>query len=290
MAAMSIRNRKALLALAIAGLSCVASHAVCLGDPKAPKVHEVHVVPQLTPSVLLANWAPLLEQLGRLSGLCFELRIASNIPDFENNLLAGEPDFAFVNPFHAVMAKKAQGYLPLVVDSKERLSGILTVRVDSSIKSIRELDGKTIALPAPNAFAASLLIRSWLAQQGIRIQPRYVKTHGNVYRAVIIGDVVAGGGVNNTLEREAPSVREQLRVLYETPGYAPHPLMAHPRVNPQLREAVIAGLIKLGESESGRKLLDDIQIPSPMRASYARDYAPLESLQLEKFVVQHEKP
>jgi phosphonate transport system substrate-binding protein len=282
---MSIKRTKNLLALALLWLASAASHAACLGDPRAPSVHEVDVVPQLTPSVMQANWAPLLEQLGRQTGLCFELRIAPTIPDFENALLAGQPDFAFVNPYHEVMARKAQGYLPLVADSKERLSGILTVRADSPIKSIRELDGKTVAFPAPNAFAASLLIRTWLAQQGIRIKPQYVKTHANVYRAVIFGDVVAGGGVNNTLERESAGVREQLRVLHETAGYAPHPFVAHPRVKPQLREAVTTAFLRLAESDSGRRLLDAIQMPSPVRADHARDYAPLESMQMEKFVV-----
>lgn len=287
---MKFPTAKCLFALLFGWLMVGMARADCLGNPKADQVHQVHVVPQLTPSVLLGKWAPLLEQLGRQTGLCFELRIAPSIPDFETALLAGQPDFAFANPYHEVMARKAQGYLPLVVDSKEKLSGILLVRADSPIQSLKELDGQPIAFPAPNAFAASLLIRSRLAQQGIRIQPKYVKTHANVYRAVIIGDVVAGGGVNNTLERESPSVREQLRILHETPGYAPHPFVAHPRVAAQLREAVIAAFLKLGDMESGRKLLDGIQIPSPVRAHYARDYAPLELLQIEKFVVPSEKP
>lgn len=188
------------------------------------------------------------------------------------------------------MARKAQGYLPLVVDSKDRLSGILAVRADSPIRSITELDGKTVAFPGPNAFAASLLIRSRLAQQGIRIQAKYDKTHANVYRAVIFGDVVAGGGVNNTLERENAHLREQLRVLHETPGFAPHPFVAHPRIKPWQREAVTAAFIGLADNEPGRKLLDGIQIPRPVRADYARDHAPLESLQIEKFVVRNETP
>lgn len=283
-------SRKRLLTALLIGLGVNAAQASCLGDPKAPRTQEVHVVPQQTPGVTLENWAPLLEQLGRQTGLCFELRIAATIPAFESALLAGQPDFAFVNPYHAVMARKAQGYLPLVVDKQEKLSGLLMVRADSPIRSIGELDGKTIAFPAPNAFGASLLLRSQLARQGLRIEPRYVKTHGNAYRAVILGDVVAGGGVNNTLKRESAAVRAQLRVLYETPGYAPHPFVAHPRVAPRLRETVVQAFLRLHEHEQGRRLLDAIQIPSPMRADYGRDFAPLESLQIEQFVVTHDKP
>ncbi|MEO0002916.1 MAG: hypothetical protein RLZZ22_608, partial [Pseudomonadota bacterium] len=78
--------------------------------------------------------------------------------------------------------------------------------------------------------------------------------------------------------------------LYETPGYAPHPFVAHPRVAARLRETVTLAFLKLRESESGRQLLDAIQIPSPVRSDYARDFLPLESLQIEKFVVHNDKP
>jgi phosphonate transport system substrate-binding protein len=286
---MSIAISRTLLALLALACALGSARAVCLGDPKAGVVHEVHVVPQLPPSVLMARWAPLLGQLGRQAGLCFELRIAPTIPDFETALLAGQPDFAFANPYHAVMARRAQGYLPLVVDNKEKLSGILVVRNDSPIRELKQLDGLAVAFPAPNAFAASLLMRARLAQQGTRIQPKYVKTHANVYRAVIMGDVAAGGGVNNTLERESPRLREQLRVLHQTPGYAPHPFVTHPRVAPQLREAVTQAFLRLGQDPQDSKLLDAIQIPNPVRADYARDFAPLESLHLDRFVLLNEK-
>jgi len=276
-------------ALLLAGLLLGKTHSACLGDPKAAAIHTVHIVPQFPPSVLMVKWAPLLERLGREAHLCFEIRIEPTIPAFENALRAGLPDFAFANPYHGVVAKRTQGYLPLVVDHKELLSGIVVVRNDSPIKDIRQLGNQDIAFPAPNAFAASLLIRSQLLQQGIRIQPQYVKSHANVYRAVILGDVAAGGGVNNTLERENPSVRAQLRVLYKTPGYTPHPFVAHPRVAAPLREAVIQAFLKLGRSDEGIQLLNVIQIPEPVRADYARDFTSIEALQLDEFVVSNEK-
>lgn len=279
---------QALLVMLLTGLTLGKAQAACLGDPKAAGIHEVHIVPQFPPSVLMAKWAPLLELLGREARLCFELRIEPTIPAFEHALRSGQPDFAFANPWHAVMARRAQGYLPLVVDHREQLSGIVVVRSDSPIKDIRQLESHEVAFPAPNAFAASLLIRSRLAQQGIRIQPQYVKTHANVYRAVILGDAVAGGGVNNTLERESPNVRAQLRILHETPGYTPHPFLAHPRVAPALREAVIQAFLRISRNEQGLHLLNAVQIPEPTRSDYARDFSSIEALQLERFVVSND--
>lgn len=272
-------------------LICLWSSAVwgtCLGQRDAARVLRVEIVPQLPRTVTYAKWAPLLEQVGRSTGECFDLVIPDTIPAFERSLLQGKPDFGFANPYHEVMAWKRQGYRPLLIDGRLKLTGIVTVKNDSSIRTIHDLQDKVVAFPAPNAFAASLLIRAELAKQGIRIQPRYVQTHANAYRAVAMGEVVAAGGVNNTLQREDPALRDSLRVLYETAGYAPHPFVVHPRVSARTQKAVQMAIMSLATHEAGKKLLDDVQLSSPKLADYRRDFAPLDRLHLDKFLMLDE--
>jgi phosphonate transport system substrate-binding protein len=98
-------------------------------------------------------------------------------------------------------------------------------------------------------------------------------------------DVVAGGGVNNTFEREPTDIHDQLRVLYETPGFAPHPLMANSRISEALRAKVTASFIALAADPANAALFDAIQMPKPIAADYGRDYLALEKLGLEKFTV-----
>lgn len=262
--------------------------AGCLGHARPTQTLQVHIVPQLSPSVVYGQWAPLLDRIGQQTQLCFELLVTATIPAFEKALMAGQPDLAFANPYHAVLARQRQGYLPLVRDSKELLSGLLVVRTDASIRNLRDLAGKEVAFPAPNAFAASLVIRANLARLGIAIKPVYLNNHANVYRAVALGDIAAGGGVNNTLEREEANLRKSLKVLYETPGYAPHPLLAHPRISSKVREEIITAFLDLPRQIGGKTLLDAVQMPQPVRANYTRDYGPLEDLDLTPFVVLDE--
>lgn len=244
------------------------------------------VVPQFTSSEVNRNWTPLVENLSKAIGRNVEIRFYPSIPKFEAGFLKGEIDLAFMNPYHAVMAKRAQGYIPLVRDGANPLTGILVVQRDSPIKSIKKLNGKALAFPAPNAFGSSLYIRALLAEQEkISITSHYIKTHSNVYRHVIMGEAAAGGGVNNTLKRESPEVQAQLRVLFETPGVPSHPLVAHPRVPERVRQAVTNTLLDMGNDPAGQKLLAAIQIPKPVKADYVRDYQPLEKLKLEKYVV-----
>ena len=261
------------------------TQAACLGEQNTTKVYIFDVVPQLTASKIYTTWSPLLQRVGHDAGLCFELRVAATIPEFEQRFLKGEPEFIFLNPYHAVLAHQKKKYQPLLADSEDLLTGILVVRTDSPIKSLDELKGKHVTFPAPNAFAASLLIRAELAKKKIDITPVFVKTHSNVYRSVIGRDAAGGGGVNNTLDNEAPEVRQQLRVLFETQPYTPHPIATHPNVPTAVRERFAKAMYQLTQDEEGRKLLDGINLHKPQAVTYAKHYKPLESLQLEKFLV-----
>jgi len=172
------------------------------------------------------------------------------------------------------------------VRSSESLSGILVVRSDSPLRGIAELKGASIAYPAPNAFGASLYMRALLGERfKIATEPVYVQTHVNAYRSVIRGDTPAAGGIRSTLEREPAEVRDKLRVLYETPATASHPVTAHPRVPPAVRMAVRAAMIKLAKTEAGMKMLDAVSLDALVEADYTQDYAPLEAFKLERFVV-----
>ncbi|ASJ71909.1 phosphate/phosphite/phosphonate ABC transporter substrate-binding protein [Granulosicoccus antarcticus] len=246
----------------------------------------ISVVPQLPQAVLHDDWQPLLEYLNDKLGVEIELSLQDSIPLFEIDFLEANPDFVFLNPYHEVMAHKAHGYEPILSDSSRQLKGILVVPVASEIESVADLDGATIAFPAPNAFGASLYMRALLANEiGIDITASYVGTHANSYRHALLGEAAAGGGVNNTLLKEAEGFQAALRVIYETPGVTPHPLAVHPRVPAEIRDGVVDAVLELRETEAGREMLKAVQLAEPMRVTYKDHYQILEDLQLENFVV-----
>ena len=94
----------------------------------------------------------------------------------------------------------------------------------------------------------------------------------------------AAGGVKATLDKEPEEVRMALRVLWETPEAAAHPISAHPRVRPKDREAVTAALLRMAQDPAGQAMLKEILMTQPVRADYQRDYQPLEKLRLDRYV------
>lgn len=264
--------------------------ALALVSPAgAGQVYTMTVVPQFTPVDIGIRWTPLLKRLEADTGYAFQLRLQEKMPVFESDFLRGDPDFIFLNPYHMVMAARAQGYVPLV-RSADHLHGILVVDKIGPIKTLADINGKKLAFPSPNAYGASLYMRAYLSEkEKISFTPVYVGTHQNVYRHVLLGDEAAGGGIMATLEREPASVRARLNILFETPETPSHPVAAHPRVPHEVKNKVAQALIAMNQDPAGRKLLDDVELGGAMGANYVRDYQPLEKLKLDRYLVVDKK-
>lgn len=254
---------------------------------KAP-THEYtwSVVPQFTALAIHRDWSPIIEYLNTHTPYHFNLKLYKSIPEFEKGFLAGETDFSYMNPYHAVMAKHAQGYQPIIRDSARQLTGILVVRKDSTYQQVQDLKGATIAFAAPNAFAAALYMRALLAEkEKLAFTPYYAKTHSNAYRQVLLGKTAAAGGVYRTLNKERTEVAENLRIIFTTPSTASHPLTAHARVPAEVIAAVQEQFAAMYASSAYQPILNAILIPKPIPADYARDYRFLEDLHLESYVI-----
>lgn len=247
----------------------------------------VGVVPQFDLRRIDSVWTPLLERLSRQAGLDFQLDIPPNIPAFEKSLMAGEYDLAYMNPYHAVVANKRQGYVPLLRDHGEDLYGLIVVAKDSPITSVAMLDGKVVAFPSPNAMGAALVPRAEFARKfKIAVTEKYVKSHSSAYLSVVLGEADAGGGILATYALLEPSVRDRLRILYETEHFPPHPLSAHPRLPAALREQITEAFLALAATPEGAPLVREIPMKQPGPTRY-EDYAALARLGLDAFYVEN---
>jgi phosphonate transport system substrate-binding protein len=262
----------------------VAVTAQTPAQPARPR-YILSVVPFQLPVATHKDWAPMVEHLTKSLNADVELRVYRAFSEYESELFQGIPDFSFMGPYLQVIAYKRQGYIPLV-RSSQMLKGILVVPRDGPYKTVKDLTGKIIAFPSPNSLAASLYIRALLTErEHVRFTPRYLDSHNDVYRHVMLHQTDAGGGIRLTLAHQPQDVQAKLRIIYETPPMVPHPLSAHPRVPAAVRAALIQAILDLDKTPNGREYLAKLQLGAPQQADQQRDYAPLESLHLEKYVV-----
>lgn len=130
------------------------------------------------------------------------------------------------------------------------------VRKDSPYTDITHLRDGLIAFPGPAAFAATLLPQAELERVRVPVNAKYVSSHDSVYLSVARGLFAAGGGIPRTFENLDPALRDQLRVLWSTPGYTPHAVAAHPRVPCETVERIRAAMAKLADDPQGAALLE----------------------------------
>ncbi len=273
---------KRLVAIALLVLSSIST---VIYAEQTDKVYTVGVVPQFEALKLHAVWRPILDLLEKKSGYKFKLRGSTSISDFERELVEGKFDFAYMNPYHLVMANEFVDYIPLVRDHGRKLYGVLVVNKDSGITDPAQLNGKTLAFPSPNALGASLQIRQELHDKfDIKFKSQYVKTHDSVYLNVLLGKVAAGGGVQKTLNNQKDQYQEMLRVIHKTKAVEPHPFAALAEVPVEVRDRIRDALLEIGQSEKGQKLLARIPIKK-IGSSSMDDYSPLKSMGLERFYV-----
>ncbi|MGF1725419.1 phosphate/phosphite/phosphonate ABC transporter substrate-binding protein [Photobacterium nomapromontoriensis] len=238
------------------------------------------IVPQQSASRLAALWTPIMQYLSEQTGLNIQFSTAPNIPVFEQRLAAGEYDFAYMNPYHFTVFHQEPGYHALAKGKNKQIKGILVVHKDSDITALEQLDQHTLAFPAPAAFAASILTRSYLSEIGVDFTAKYVSSHDSVYSTVAKGLYPAGGGVIRTFNNIPEAVRNQLRVLWTTQGYTPHAFAAHPDVNIEDQQKLQHALIQMEYTLNGVALLQSIKLKG-IETAKSSDWDDVRGLKIE---------
>lgn len=248
--------KKMTLACVVLGLALLGAPAASAADDTrlaaldgtaTPDVLTFGIVPQQSASRLARMWGPLLNELSAELGVTVQFATTKDIPTFEACLAEGAYDVAYMNPVHYTIFADASDYQAVARQADKKLRGLIVVRKDSDVESLDDLDGAEIAFPSPGAFGASVVPRAELRSRGVEFTPNYVKSHDSVYRAVVAGLMPAGGGVLRTFNAIDPSLRDQLRIIYQTNAYTPHAIAAQGRVPADLRAALQQAFIDINE-------------------------------------------
>ena len=223
-------------------------------------VYSFGVVPQQSAKKLAKLWTPILKHIGKNSGIKLQFKTAKNIPEFEKRLASGEYDFSYMNPYHFTVFNEDPGYRAIAVRKDQPIKGIIVVKKGGDISRVDQLVNKKLAFPSPAAFAASVLPRAMLNQKAIPFEKKYVSSHDSVYLNVSKGLFSAGGGVMRTFNNTSPAVKEQLNVLWKSPGYTPHAIAVHPRIDPEVVKKIQQAIVAMNNDKKAAKLLKKLKI------------------------------
>lgn len=231
------------------------------------------VVPNLPALSLHKKWTPFVEHLSRQTGTQIKLKLYDSIQAFLDACNRGEPDFIYAAPnmFYPVYQK--QKYMALVRSSTD-YTGVIFTRSDSPLASMNDLEGKKVAFVGPKNLC-SVFVRHQLARGEIpvKVNKSFSSSTVNVAKAVLMGQADAGATLDLNFRDDFPELNDQLKIIYQSPKVASHPIAAHPRVPKAVRSRVERQILAMDRTEAGRTLLQQIGFPHPVKANTERDYS-----------------
>ena len=266
-----------LQALVLTGLLLVTLMPV---QATAKDVYTVGIVPQQAAGKLAKLWMPILSYIDVQTDFELVFKTAPSIPEFEQRLADGEYDIAYMNPYHYTIYSKDPGYKAFAKQKDKMIIGILVTRKDNNIFEPADLNQKLLAFPAPAAFAASILPRSFLQQAGVTFKPKYVSSHDSVYLSVAAGLYPAGGGIKRTLNNIDESIRNQLRILWHTKPYTPHAFAALSSVDSNHIQQLVKLFSAMGQNDQGKRLLENINFKG-IDAAKDKDWDDVRALKID---------
>lgn len=186
-----------------------------------------------------------------------------------DNFRSSEVDGAFLGSFSYVLAHARAGAEVLV--RAENINGISTnrglifVRRDSGIKSIRDMKGKRLALVDKATTAGYLLPLAYFKKMGVENYAAYLKevyftgTHTDVIYDVLSGKADIGAAKNTVLEKvEATDsrIKNELIVLERSPEEPESGLAVRKGLDVTLKKKLKQVLLDMYKDPEGQNVLE----------------------------------
>ena len=165
---------------------------------EASLTFQVH--PYLPASELLDRFAPLTKYLSEKTKMKIVCNISKNYTDHIDMVGQDKVDFAFMGPASYIIMTQKYGLKHVLsrleVNGTPLFQGVIVTRKDTSIRSLKNLAGKSFAFGDPNSTMSYLVPLSMLHEAGIRKDALashvFLSSHQNVALGVLIGDFDAG--------------------------------------------------------------------------------------------------
>lgn len=237
------------------------------------------IPPQQSPVEVVKRWTPILQYLGKKAGVTLELKTGKDISTYQQQIMEGVYDIAFVNPNTYVAANKLKGYQAFAHEKDGKSYGMIVARKNGPITQLAELYDRTMAFPSNFAVMATILPLKQLEEQKIPVRIQYVVSMDSVYRSVAKGLFLAGGGESRTFGSLDPVIRDQLVVLWRSEELPPFPFFAHPRVATATVNQLQNAMVGMSQDPEGQALLKVVNIKGLEKSTDA-DYNGVRKLNL----------
>ena len=205
-----------------------------------------------------------------------EVIIPSTLNEMAKLLKEQRVDLYFESPFTIALVDKESGAVPFLLRWKEGVAqyhSIFIIKNNSSIKTLNDFAGKTIAFEAPESTSGYLLPKAYLIQKGFKLVGESTKNSSNdddnnIIRYVFAREdqniplwVVEGkadiGVISNVdFEQEVyESIKSQLKIIDRTIDVPRHVVSHRSEMEPALVQKIKDVLLNMDKDPEGIEIL-----------------------------------
>jgi phosphonate transport system substrate-binding protein len=236
----------------LAVVACLfAAGAVCAGTPPT---YEFSPVNQYNLQVSASFWNPIIRYVSQKSGVRLNLKLGRTSADTTSYVLAREVDFAFTN--HLFSPDRARlGWTVFGRRDGPPLHAQIVVPADSSVTTLAQLAGESIAFPGPEAMVAYKVAYAQLLRRHIPVDVIFAGNMDAAFTQLFAGKAAAAGANSRLVRNYQGREHKSFRVLWSSAPLNDLALMASPRVPADHVRAVAAAFFGMDKDPDGRRIL-----------------------------------
>jgi phosphonate transport system substrate-binding protein len=260
--------RRGRIATLLLGLAAAVSAGVGSATADAQQPLRVTAIPDEAPTELARKFTPLGRYLQKQLGVPVEWTPVTDYAAAVEALVNGKVDLAWFGGFTFIQAKARSGgqVIPLVQRAEDQdFRSVFITGASSSIRSLKDLKGRTFSFGSQSSTSGHLMPRSFLLQAGIdpdrdmgRIS--FSGAHDATIAAVAGGKVDAGAVNISVWDKFVADHKvdpTQVKVFYTTPPFYDYNWSVSTRMPEAMRERLRKAFLDLSpDTAEGKEILD----------------------------------
>lgn len=264
--------RKSLLAfslIALLAIGCVQQETSAPRQPPPEKTLLIGLTPEHNIFKQVRRYEPLADYLSEKTGIRVNLKVLTYRGNVIDNFQFLKLDGAFFGSFSYSLAHVKLGVAVLArpedPDGISSYHGVIFVRKDSGIRTVRQMKGKRLALVARATTAGYLFPSIYLKRAGVRNPETFFKeiyyagTHEGTIDDVLDRKADIGVSKNTVYNRfaaENPRIDRDLVILGKSDDVPENALALRRDIEDSVKRKLVDALIAMHADPEGAKVLE----------------------------------
>lgn len=216
-------------------------------------------------------YSKIFDYLGRRLGRRIMFKQRKTYQEVNDLLRYRELDFAFICSGAYIEAKKnfnAEILAVPQIDGKTSYHAYIIVRDDSGIARFEDLEDRSFAFTDPLSNTGCLYPRYAVLKRNRVVEDffsRIVYTNAHDYSIQAVRNMIVDGASVDSLvfehmrKTQPPNV-QHVKVLEKSEPFGIPPIVAHPKLNPELKESIRSVLLAMDQDPQGKEILSSLFI------------------------------